>query len=84
MTRKELRERAEHDAQCRTADRDLQVAFADIYRVGARWGYDQAIEKAVEWLDCYIDNYLFVDLEDVAGIRWDDFVNDFKEAMKGG
>lgn len=55
-------------------------------RTMAAWrgGYKEAIEKACEWLDCYIDNYLFIDAENKSGIKWDDFINDFKQAMKGG
>lgn len=49
----------------------------------ANYGYKVAVDKACEWLDCYIDNYLFIDAENKAGIRWDDFINDFKKAMKG-
>lgn len=45
---------------------------------------DKFIDKACEWLDCYIDNYLFIDAENKAGIKWDDFINDFRKAMKGG
>lgn len=46
-------------------------------------GYKDAVNKACEWLDCYIDNYLFIDAENKAGIKWDDFINDFRQAMKG-
>lgn len=55
-------------------------------RTMAAWqsGYKEAIEKACEWLDCYIDNYLFIDAENKAGIKWDEFINDFRKAMKGG
>ena len=41
------------------------------------------IDKACEWLDCYIDNYLFIDAENKAGIKWDNFINDFRKAMRG-
>lgn len=41
------------------------------------------IDRACKWLDCYIDNYLFIDAGNNAGIRWDDFINDFRKAMKG-
>lgn len=46
-------------------------------------GYKEAVDKACEWLDCYVDNYLFIDAENKAGIRWDNFINDFRKAMKG-
>ena len=54
-------------------------------RTMAAWqsGYKEAIEKACEWLDCYIDNYLFIDAENKAGIKWDNFINDFRKAMRG-
>lgn len=50
---------------------------------GARWADRTMIEKACEWMDCYIDNYLFIDAENKAGIKWDDFINGFRKAMKG-
>lgn len=55
-------------------------------RTMAAWqsGYDEGIERACEWLDCYIDNYLFIDAENNSGIKWNDFINDFRKTMKGG
>lgn len=50
---------------------------------GAEWADRTMIDKACEWLDCYIDNYLFIDAENKAGIKWDNFINDFRKAMKG-
>lgn len=58
----------------------LYAGFVD----GAEWADRTMIEKACEWLDCYIDNYLFIDAENKSGIKWDDFINDFLKAMKGG
>lgn len=85
MTRKqEIEEMAKVKASHITSDKDMQVAFADALRSGADWADRTMIDKACEWLDCYIDNYLFIDAENKAGIRWDDFINDFREAMKGG
>ena len=52
------------------------------YNAGSVKGYEQAIKNAYEWLDCYIDNYLFIDAENKAGIKWDNFINDFRKAMK--
>lgn len=40
-------------------------------------------DNACEWMDRYIDNYLFVDMEDAPGIRREDFINDFRQVMKG-
>ena len=53
------------------------------FKEGARWADRTMIEKAVEWLDCNVDNYLFIDYLNTAGIKWDKFINDFKQAMKG-
>lgn len=55
-------------------------------RTMAAWqsGYNEAVSKACEWLDCYIDNYLFIDAENKSGIKWNDFINDFRKAMEGG
>ena len=61
---------------------DSSAYFAG-YVDGAEWADRTMIEKACEWLDCYIDNYLFIDAENKAGIKWDDFINDFRKAMKG-
>lgn len=60
-----------------------EVTNTEIARHFFELGRNNAINKACEWLDCYIDNYLFIDAENKAGIRWDDFINDFKQAMKG-
>ena len=60
-------------------DDELQGIVIDTFEDAAKFGYNLAIEKACEWLDCYIDNYLFIDAENKSGIKWDDFINDFKQ-----
>lgn len=61
-----------------------EVTHTEIAQHFFELGRNNAINKACEWLDCHIDNYLFIDAENKAGIRWEDFINDFREAMKGG
>lgn len=78
MTGKELIDKfCEYRGKCTTDD---VVALTYAYK-SLQLDF---INKASEWMDCYIDNYLFVDMEDDPGIRWDDFINDFRKAMKGG
>lgn len=78
MTREELIDKfCEFKGKCTTDD---VVALTYAYK-SLQLDF---INKASEWMDCYIDNYLFVDMEDAPGIRWDDFINDFSKAMKGG
>lgn len=83
MTKKEeiLKEaKAFADGQCEALIKpDDEYAFEQ----GAQWADRTMIAKACKWLDCYIDNYLFIDAENKAGIKWDDFINDFRKAMKG-
>lgn len=60
-----------------------QHYYNEGYNAGSLKGYEQAIDDAVKWLDCYIDNYLFIDIENNAGIKWNEFINAFRKAMKG-
>lgn len=64
-------------------DWEIAEDVQDAFEQGALWADRTMIDKACDWLDCYIDNYLFIDAENKAGIRWDDFINDFRKAMKG-
>lgn len=66
------------------AEERYEHYYNEGYNAGCVKGYEQAIDKACEWMDRYIDNYLFVDMEDAPGIRREDFINDFRQVMKGG
>lgn len=81
MTRED--KRAYNYARDRLANEDYPV-YSDEYelKLAYKAGVSAAIQEVCEWLDCYIDNYLFIDAENKAGIRWDDFINDFRKAMK--
>lgn len=57
------------------------TSFGDFIN-GAKWADKTMLEKVCQWLDCNVDDYLFVDVEGLAGIRWDEFINDFKKAMQ--
>ena len=45
-------------------------------------GYEFAELKATQWLGQNIDNYLFIDNQGAAGIKWNDFINDLKKHME--
>lgn len=63
--------------------RKIRTLLQQGYNAGCVKGYEESIDKACEWMDRYIDNYLFVDMEDAPGIRREDFINDFRQVMKG-
>lgn len=71
------------DAAKEVIDKDWQARQDRLWNMIERNLRAQFIRKACEWLDCYIDNYLFIDAENKAGIKWDDFINNFRKAMKG-
>lgn len=63
-------------------DRDF---FIDGARAAMEWKEQQMIEKAVEWLKNNIHDYYNGDSE-FAVCNWlteDEFINNFKKAMKG-
>ena len=73
------------NARWRADQYDHPAKWSDTYYgfiSGAEWADRTMIDKACEWMDRYIDNYLFVDMEDAPGIRREDFINDFRQAMK--
>ena len=41
-----------------------------------------SLNKVCQWLDMYIDDYLFLDARKMVGIKWDEFINDLKDAMQ--
>jgi len=43
-------------------------------------GYNEAVRKAVEWLEKYADNYVWW-FEGEGGVT-DEFIDDFKKAME--
>lgn len=59
--KKEIEEMARTTASHITSDKDMQVAFADALRRGARWGYTQATERILSafgiYLVCTKDNH---------------------------
>ena len=73
----EINEAAGVYARMRTADKDMQITFADAYRAGARWADEQMINKACKWLD------------ENCAIFWEspcnpqNIVVQFKKAMEG-
>lgn len=88
MTREELKELAKKHVYCLDEEYKKSHNLSDkqieeIFFAGAEITQINLINKACEWMDCYIDNYLFIDAENNAGIKWDDFINDFRKAMKG-
>lgn len=82
MTRGEERQQAAED-YCNNLIREATFGQFVAHKAGSKWADETMIDKACEWMDCYIDNYLFIDAENNAGIKWDDFINDFRKAMKG-
>lgn len=97
MTREEQIREASIDYQLSTNPRAIGGdAFADMARemnvnpsfiAGAKWMEKQMIEKACKWLeenigeyeDIYYDVGVFVSPD----FRIEEFINDFKKAMKG-
>lgn len=61
MIQEKLKEAAENYGQRKTADKDMQVAFASSFYEGARWGYEQGITSILEALririNCTKDNH---------------------------
>lgn len=82
MTRGDERQQAAKD-YCHNLIGEATFGQFVAHLAGSKWADETMLSKTCEWLDCYIDKYLFIDAENKAGIRWDDFINDFRKAMKG-
>ena len=50
----EIKEMARTTASHITSDKDMQVAFADALRRGAKWGYGHATERILSALGIYL------------------------------
>lgn len=61
MIQKNLNKAAESYGQRKTADKDMQLAFADNFKEGARWGHSQAVERILSkfgiHIECTKDNH---------------------------
>lgn len=59
--KKEIEEMVRTTVSHITSDKDMQVAFADALRRGARWGYTQATERILNrfgiHIECTKDNH---------------------------
>lgn len=70
MTRKE--ERIAAAKQRYGEDTQYLIAKSQAFLVGAKWADETMIDKACEWLRKYN-----------TGVRGEEFINKFREAMKG-
>lgn len=70
MTRKE--ERIEAAKQRYGEDAQYLIAKSQAFLVGAKWADETMIDKACEWLRNYN-----------RGVRGEEFINEFREAMEG-
>lgn len=84
MTRGEEIQKAAKEIAQDIEDWEIAEDIEDAFMEGALWADRTMIDKACDWLDCNVDNYLFIDYLNTAGIKWDKFINDFKQAMEGG
>lgn len=70
MTRKQ--ERIEAAMQRYGEDTQYLIAKSQAFLVGAKWADETMIDKACEWLRNYN-----------TGVRGEEFINEFRKAMKG-